>query len=55
MKDSDEMLEWTRLFCVQEETAQLLGTKKYTVTVNTENYTDVDLTSLLQKAMRSWN
>lgn len=55
LKDTEEMLEWTRLFSVQEETAQLLRSDKYTVTVNTENYTDVDLTSLLEKAMSSWN
>ncbi|MBP3391985.1 MAG: peptidylprolyl isomerase [Clostridia bacterium] len=55
LKDTEEMKEWTRLFCVQEETANLLRSNKYKVTVNTENYTDVDLTSLLQKALSNWN
>lgn len=54
LKNTEEMLKWTRMFCVQEETANLLRSNKYTVNVNTENYADVDLTSLLQKAISGW-
>lgn len=54
LKGTDEMLEWTRFFCVQEEDAKLLQSNKYAVNVNTNNYADVDLTSLIERAIASW-
>ena len=52
LKDTDKMKEWTRLFAVNEQTAQLLQSKKYKVTVNTEVYTTLDLSSMLENGAK---
>ena len=52
LKDTDKMKEWTRLFAVNEQTAQLLQSKKYNVTVNTEVYTALDLSSMFDTGNR---
>ncbi len=55
LKNSDTMLEWTRFFAVNEQTVQLMNSKKYQVTIHTEVYTEIDLSSIVEAAAKQWN
>lgn len=55
LKDTDTMKEWTRFFAVNEQTATLLNSKKYQVDINTEVYAEIDLSVMIESAMKQWN
>lgn len=52
--NTEELLEWTRLFAVNEQTARLLQSNKYSVTVEQDIYTALDLSSLIEAAQAQW-
>ncbi len=52
LKNTDEMKDWTRFFAVNEQTAQLLSSEKYQVSVNTEAYVQIDLSSMIESALK---
>lgn len=55
LKETESMKEWTRVFIVNEETAALLRSEKYAVTVNSDIYLDLDLSALIETAIKQWS
>ncbi len=53
LRNTTEMLEWTRLFAVNEATAALLQSSKYTVEIDKEVYASLDFLTLIQTVQAS--
>lgn len=51
---TEELLEWTRLFAVNEQTAELLRSDKYSFKLETDVFLALDLSSLIQAAQMQW-
>ena len=55
LKNTDTMLEWTRLYIVDREADELVNSGKYSCTVNQSVYDKLDLSELIDTSMRNWS
>ncbi|MBO5076080.1 MAG: hypothetical protein J5584_00595 [Clostridia bacterium] len=55
LKNTDTMLDWTRLYIVDREADELVNSGKYSCTVNQSVYDKLDLSELIDTSMRNWS
>jgi hypothetical protein len=55
LKNTDTMLDWTRLYIVDREADELVNSGKYSCTVNQSVYDKLDLIELIETSMRNWS
>ena len=55
LKNTDTMLDWTRLYIVDREADELVNSGKYSCTVNQSVYDKLDLSELIETSMRNWS
>lgn len=54
LRDTDEMIEWTRLFSVNQHISELVQSNKYAWKLNESVYNKIDLTATMQNAFTQW-
>jgi hypothetical protein len=54
LKNSENMLEWTRLYVVDRQIEELIGSGKYKYTVNEKVYDSIDLNELIDSCLKNW-
>lgn len=54
LKNTEELLSWTKLFYVNEQTLALLQSGKYGLTVKDEVYQALNLNDLIERARNEW-
>ena len=54
LKDTENMIEWTRFRITQESIDELMHSSKYKVTLNEEAYKTCDISSLINDAIDYW-
>lgn len=55
LKNTDTMLDWTRLYIVDREADELVNSGKYSCTVNQSVYDKLDLSELIETSIRNWS
>ena len=55
LKNTDTMLDWTRLYIVDREADELVNSGKYSYTVNQSVYDKLDLSELIETSMLNWS
>jgi hypothetical protein len=55
LKDTDTMIEWTRMYSVDRDIDALVNSGKYDYVINDSVYNGIDLTDIIDRTLTSWN
>ncbi|MBO4326561.1 MAG: peptidylprolyl isomerase [Clostridia bacterium] len=54
MKNSELMLEWTRMYVVDRQIDELVNSGKYSFSINDGVYNTIDLSEMIENSLKSW-